>query len=324
MLGSTPSRTINMLAISRTIPFRQLQAGIGRSTYRLNTIVVGLELVAEGGQKPAALNVKWNAPATAPVARQVADQAKSFALVSALVYGADLFDSYLRSTADAAWLRFSPNTAFVTGRHGTGPGGHEYSMMERALRLTDELGITDDYLPAMLDLLAKWRNNLVHGGRGKGRGLDSIARRHITDCAQQLHDAYANIDVGRTLRAFDAGAFPSRKDATVLLAACQNLARAIDEAIRRAVPDAIAMETLADSFLSDRWKKKADTRRGWQEFCSLWDQAGSERERGLVKVLGQMAIASSKEPVSPALGQRYISDLAGLDRANAELRLALI
>src|SRR5258707_245155 len=115
MLGSIPGQTTNMLAISRTIPLRQLQAGIGRSTYRLNTIVVGLELVAGGGQKPAALNVKWNSPGAAPAARQVADQAKSFALVSALVYGADLFDSYLRSTADEAWLRFSPDTASVAG-----------------------------------------------------------------------------------------------------------------------------------------------------------------------------------------------------------------
>ena len=314
-----------MLAISRTIPFRQLQAGIGRSTYRLNTIVVGLELVAGGGKKPAALNVRWNEPATVLAARQVADQAKSFALVSALVYGADLFDSYLRNIAGEAWLRFDPDTASVAGRHSTGVGGREYSMRERAFRLTKELGIDNDLLLATSDLLAQWRNNLVHGSRGKGRELDSTARSQIIDCAQQLHDAYANIDVRRTLRAFHAGAFPSRKDATVLLAACQNLARAIDQAaIRRAVPDVIAMEKLADSLLSNRWKKNPDTRRGWQQFCSLWDQAEGDRERGLVKILGQMAITASKEPVSPALSPGYISDLAGLDRANAEFRLALI
>ena len=158
-----------MLAFSRTIPFRQLQAGIGRSTYRLTTIVVGLELVALGGKRPEHLHVKWNEPASSAMARQVADQAKNFALVSATVYGADLFDTFLRNIAAETWLEFHAETVHVVGRHGSGPGGHEYSMRERALKLCAELGIKADPLPSTLDLLANWRNNLVHGSYGRDR-----------------------------------------------------------------------------------------------------------------------------------------------------------
>jgi hypothetical protein len=83
------------------------------------------------------------------------------------------------------------------------------------------------------------------------------------------------------------------------------------------------MEKLADNFLCDRWKRRSDTSGGWQEFCSIWTLAKTNRQRGLIKVLGQLAITDAKTPVSPSLPASYVSDLADLDRAGAELRLAL-
>jgi hypothetical protein len=87
------------------------------------------------------------------MARQAADQAKNFALVSATVYGTDLFDTFLRNLAAETWLGFRSETVHVVGRHGSGPGGHEYSMRERALTLYTELGFEADMLPSTLELM---------------------------------------------------------------------------------------------------------------------------------------------------------------------------
>ena len=313
-----------MLAFSRTIPFRQLQAGIGRSTYRLNTIVVGLELVALGGKRPEHLQVKWNEPASAAMARQVADQAKNFALVSATVYAADLFDTFLRNIAAETWLEFQAETVHVVGRHGSGPGGHEYSMRERALKLCAELDIKADPLPSTLDLLAKWRNNLVHGSYGRDRQLNQDVRAELIAGAEFLNQNYANIDIGRTLKAFEDGGHPTRKDATVLLACVQNLARLIDEsAVRRALPNETAMEALADRFLGQRWKPDGSDRRGWVEFCDIWARAPQDRPKTFAKVLGQVAITPVKKPISPPLTEAYVRDLARLNREEAAMRLQL-
>lgn len=313
-----------MLNVSRTKPFRNLQAGIGRSTYRLNTIVVGLELVARGGERPPELSIKWESPAK-PAARQVADQAKSFALVSALVYGADIFDTYLREIVEEEWLRFDPSTIQVAGKRGSGPGGHDYSMRERTLKLMDDLGLKDeDAHAALLDLLAMWRNNVVHRSRGKIREMDTKVRLNIIESSEVLRKKYANIAISKTLEAFDRNSYPSRKDTTVLLAACQNLARRIDEAaIRRVLPDELAVEELARCFLSKRWTKASSDQRGWREFCLLWALTPQERERGLIKVLGQMLFTQAKEQVSPILSQEFVVQLAHLSRRSAELRLAI-
>jgi hypothetical protein len=84
------------LAISRTTPFRRLLLRIGQSTYRLNTVLVGLNCVASGLGDAGAIAVTWTKPASLEKARQVADQARIFTCASALVLGADVFDSFLR------------------------------------------------------------------------------------------------------------------------------------------------------------------------------------------------------------------------------------
>jgi hypothetical protein len=313
-----------MLTFSRTKPFRQLQAGIGRSTHRLNTIVVGLELVALGGNKPEYLPINWNKPVSPGMARQAADQAKNFALVSATVYGTDLFDTFLRNLAAETWLGFRSETVHVVGRHGSGPGGHEYSMRERALTLYTELGFEADMLPSTLELLARWRNYLVHGSYGKERHLAKEVHDDLIQGAECLYDEYSGIDVGLTLKSFEDGGHPTRKEVTVLLACAQNLARKIDEAaIRRALPNEAAMEATADRFLGERWRQEASDRSGWLEFCDTWSKAPQVRAKIIVKVLGQLAITPARNPVSPVLTEAYIRDLACLNREDAATRLQL-
>lgn len=78
--------------LSRTRPFRNLQSSIGSATYRLNTILVGLQQVAGGADKTEDLSVSWAKP-NPDKAKQVADQARIFACSAAMAFAHDSFDS---------------------------------------------------------------------------------------------------------------------------------------------------------------------------------------------------------------------------------------
>ncbi len=318
MLGSMPSRTPNMLSISRSFPFRQLQGGIGRATYRLNTIVVGLELVANGGDKNPGLPIRWEKPKTEAAARQVANQAREFALTAALVYGADIADAFLRGIARETWLKFPKSVVFIAAKEGAGPGGKAFSVRDRAEALCLDLSVECKPLLGMLDLLAKWRNKLAHSANADERRLDKKSREELFSSAAELAKNYANIDIKRTLKSFDDGDHPSRKDATVLLACCQNLARAIDEAaIRRVTPDSDSVADLAVDLLRARWTSSGDGRKGWVEFCDIWDRCCEDRNKLLIKVLQQVGVTENSSPISPLLPPSFLSTLANMDRQSA-------
>ncbi|MBY3364971.1 MULTISPECIES: hypothetical protein [Rhizobium] len=323
-----------MLAISRTIPFRKFQSAIGHSTYRLNTIVVGLELVALGHDKPKELNIKWRKPAEGQPARSVANQAKTFALLSAMVYGTDLFDTFLRDFGAEDWLGFKQQTIFISGKHGSGQGARDFSIRERAKAIVDDLGPksieqadVELVLPtmlALLDLMAKWRNNIVHGSHGKDRQIDEETRKQLLTAAEYLKEKYSNVEISRTLKSFDQGAHPTRKDVTVLLASLQNLSRLLDvAAIRRVAPDVSAVEAIADQLLCGRWKPTESNRRGWAEFCEIWSRKPTDRSNGITKALAQLAITATSEPVSPHLSEGYVNELASLAREDVARRLGL-
>lgn len=83
------------LLFSRTKPFRNLQRHIGGSTYRMNTIFVGLNCVANGQGDSGAIAVTWAKPSEKN-RENVANQAKIFACTSAMVLGADVVDTFLK------------------------------------------------------------------------------------------------------------------------------------------------------------------------------------------------------------------------------------
>src|ERR1035437_6432901 len=89
-MGSTAlAPTIRMFSISRTRPFQRFQKAAGISTFHINTIVVGLELVALGGEKPNDLNIKWKPPSNP---RNAVEQTKKFVLLAILAHVVDAFD----------------------------------------------------------------------------------------------------------------------------------------------------------------------------------------------------------------------------------------
>jgi hypothetical protein len=322
MLESMPDRTVT-LAISRSRAFRGFQRSMGKATARLNTAIVGLELVAAGGDRPVELGVKWTKPATPELARQTADQARDFIVTAALVYAADSIDSFLRELARESCLAFPKEVVFIAAKEGAPPGGGEFSIRRRAIELCNNLGLVAEPLVSMVDLLVRWRNKAVHTSGSERRHLDPCSRENLVGQKAHLREKYAGVDIERTIASFEAGAHPSKKDTTVFLAACQNFARLLDEAaIRRATPDSAAVDSLAVRLLSDLWS--SDSSGGWRSFCGIWDAPEAERVIRLAKVLRQVGISEAKEPISPPVSRDFVQNFAKLTRDAAAKCLGLV
>lgn len=256
------------LRIARTVPFRNFQRRVGRATFYINTIVVGLELVAAGGEKPQGLNISWEAPQQR---RQAVDQARSFAFVAILNLTFDAFDVYLSELAKINWLPADERTRKVMGKAVTGPGGYAYSERERAQSLAEALEVETPELLCVHEFLSTWRNTLIHTSSADNR-LRSATRAQLLNLRQYLSDKYANLDVESMLKHYDEFQEPSLKEATSLTAAAQNLARTLDEAvINRAAKTESAVEGIAYAILFESlgprltrlpelWGKDAETR----------------------------------------------------------------
>ncbi|MDW9593798.1 hypothetical protein GOA63_16455 [Sinorhizobium meliloti] len=315
-----PDQVTFPLAISRSAPFRSLQQGIGQSTFRLNTIVVGLELIADGGSKAIDLPVVWKKPDTPQKARQVADQARQFALTSALVYSSDLFDQFLRQLVRLKWADFPEEVVKVVSKEVTKPEGKAYSVTERVEKLADYLNVDERTGIAMLALLIEWRNSIVHGAKTRKRSIGNSSRNVLMENSDLLSKKYSNIDVSLTINRFESGEQPRRKDTTVLIASCQNLARILDQAtIRNIAKTRDGIIYLTESLLRERWNSEG----GRDEYCAVWNNNKVGRRILFEKVLNQLGISRTSKPVSACLDDGFVEDFVEQDRASLEKRLGL-
>jgi len=289
-----------MLAISRTPPFSHFQDAAGNATFHINTTVVGLELVAGGGEKPPKLNINWTRPKEP---RQSVEQTKQFILLAILAHVVDSFDVLLRDYADLDWLGLE-SLRELLGKSATKPGGKGYSISERTEAVLDNLGIAERDALSLLALGVAWRNSLAHTGRARQKIPDGVAD-YLTAAASRLSDRYAAIDIEAMLVRFSKGDRPTLKDATTLVAASQNLARALDEALIRRVAGTteqllkIVRSSLARAFKEDeaQWKR-------------VWGRDPAARARALLHFVAQLGITETSHPVSAALESGEIGRIA--------------
>jgi hypothetical protein len=278
-----------MLAISRTPAFRRFQTAVGGATFHINTTVVGLELVAAGGAKPQNLNIHWTPPKEP---RNSVDQTKQFVLLAILVHVVDSFDVLLRDYADLEWLSLDTSLKLMLRKSVTKDGGKEYSLAERteALLLRLRMGELEDF--SLLKLAVAWRNSLVHAGRSEPR-LPEGVEECLNSAAPHLADRYADIDVGRMLQSFSKGRRPTLKEATTMVAACQNLARALDQALIRDAAGQtdqvikLVRNELAKAFRENsvRWK-------------AAWGRDAAARTRAFLNFLPEFGMTDINAPVS--------------------------
>jgi hypothetical protein len=302
-----------MLGISRTPPFRRFQRAAGNATFHINTVIVGLELVAGGGGKPVGLNINWKPPKDP---RHVIEQTKQFTLLAIIVHVVDSFDVLLRDYADLNWLTLDEATTGVLRKSTTKPGGKEYSIPDRAAALLGYLKIDEPDALAFLALTTAWRNTLVHGGRAEPtltRAADDQLRSNATWISAQ----YASIDVAKMLDSFWKGQRPTLKEATTMVATCQNLARTIDVAIIRnkvSTPEQISTivrNELERSFSHEnaRWKK-------------VWGRDPEAQTRAFVNQLAECGITTTADEgsVSALLQPTEVQSIALSVRAELESR----
>jgi hypothetical protein len=302
-----------MLAIPRTAPFRSFQKVAGVTTFHVNTIAIGLELIAVGGAKPPEMTVKWTPPKKP---REAVEQTKHFVLLALMTHVVDAFDCLLRDYADVDWLRL-PDTITATLRKSvTKFGGVSPSVRDRVEELLRHVGLVVDESVAFLDLTVSWRNALVHSGRARHK-LSRSTVEALTRNRRELAQKYAGIDVCQTLANFEAGGWPTLKEATTMIAVAQNLARMIDRKLLSA--NACTAEQVELIARGELGKALAGIVGGWKR---VWGRNPEARARVLSNLLSNAGIIETPESASSALKSTFVRDLASADRAVIE-RLVL-
>ena len=299
-----------MIGISRTLPFRDFQLTAGLSTFNVNTIAIGLELIATGGQKPPAMNVTWTPPKNP---REAVEQTKHFALLALMTLVVNAFDTLLRDYVDVDWLKLPLPLQEILRKAVTKPGKVEWAIHERVQALLAHLEQTsDDDSLAFLELMVSWRNALVHSRK---------PRLHISEESSQLLQAkrdefsklYAGIDTIKTLENFKSKKWPTLKEATTMIAVAQNLARLIDEAlIKKYSGDRSQVEEIAKKAISTALDVLPG---GWKK---VWGRDVDARIRFLSNQLRDAGIVDSDSVKSANLHASFIADLAKMERSHFE------
>lgn len=318
------------LYFNRTKPFRNLQRNIGSSTYRLNTIFVGLNCIADGGGDGGAIAVSWAKPSEKNK-ENVANQARIFACASALLLGADTVDSYLRNIVILDWAGFSKETIEIVTKQKTKSGGISYSLSERVSALYSSLNLKDDFQSSALGFLGVWRNVVAHSEIERQTNLNEDIKEKLLSKKKFIHDNYSHLNIELAIKNFEARNPPVGKEVTSLLAMATNFCREIDQAIiSRLAGSEEKMIDLTDKLLVSYFNN--DLRKGpspWAEISEAWQGSGKRRKNNLEKILQKIGIsrcnASSKsmaegknparrENVSHELSEKYINEILSMDR----------
>jgi hypothetical protein len=295
-----------MLGIVRTPPFRSFQKVAGLTTFHVNTIAIGLELVALGGAKPAGMNVKWTSPKNP---REAVEQTKHFVLLALMTHVVDAMDGLLRNYPDIEWLNLPQSLSDILRKSVTKPGGVAWSIPERIEELLIHLGQEMAVAVAFLDLTVRWRNALVHSSRAEARLSRSTADQLIKE-KQELALKYAGIDISRTLVNFESGRWPTLKEATTMIAVAQNLARSIDRGLL--LVNAGTTQQVEMIARRELGKALAKCEGGWKR---VWGRNTDARARVLANLLSNAGIVETAEPVSATLEPSFVRDLASADRS---------
>lgn len=321
-----PEDKSSVLAISRTVPFRRFQSRLGHATYRLNTIFVGLEHVANGvGKLESGAAVSWTKPANEKAAKQAADQARIFACSAALALAVDVIDQYLSTIVQVRWLGFPDDARVIATKATTrsAANGGAYSLAERAKAIADHLNLNDATLMlALLELLAKWRNATIHGD-DRHLSLSSVAQQALKQGKQHMHDYYSHFDVDLAVKNFREKKLPVAKEITSLIAASQNFFRQIDEtAIKKAAGTEPGIKHALHSVAYDHFfgtdQPGVLIASRMSEFMRGEDH---ERRDYLLKAIGPFGITSTTSPVSASLGNAHLDEILAMDRAQLIERL---
>lgn len=291
-------RTPLVFSQSRTL--RNLLADIAEATRALNTIHVGLESVAEGHGGQGAVVRAWPKPKTAEKARAYADEASTFACRSAIVFAAEVFDSYLCGLANEEWAAISIATREIVLQTQTRKkkDGGGRSVAERAEALLAELGSQDPLKIAALDLLVRWRNLVAHDSKDS-RSLHKTRIATLTKCADEFQSRQRPLNIVQALEHYDAGRPPLPIEVTTLIAFSVRLAQEIDVAvIARAVSTISKFEHTADFILKAHFDLKNRTLVSLNKEMDKFRNADPSTRRHFIRSILSKSGLSPRKPGS--------------------------
>lgn len=306
------------LSISKTPALRRLLSRIGSSTYRFNTVLVGLKCVADGYGDGGSIAVTWSKPSEGLHAKHVSAQAQSFACAAVVVLAADVFDSYIREITNEDWLGFKSSTREIATKAITRSKdqGGAYSVAERAESLQLDLGIGEIIPLALIELFAKWRNVMAHS-EDRAVRLDRRMRDALMNNAEEIGRTHSHLSIKLAIENYESRAVPVAKEVTSLMANAVRFARAIDEAaIRRVASTTIEAETAAHSLLKRYFCD--DPERAKRIVADMWQGDMLRRTSALSKLLSSVGVSASSKPVSALLSANYVGGLAALSRRQFE------
>jgi len=308
-------RSRKQLSFSKTSALRRFLQRIGKSTFRLHTICVGLECIASGGGHQAALHLSWVKPKSGTKARQVADAAREFACQAALVLASDKIDAYFKDLVEEPWLLFPSNVGDVVLRKTTRSKreGGAHSVAERAEAICKHLGLTEQLSVAALDLLSKWRNLAAHSTNGEAI-IDADRAKILRGASEQLARDYHGFDIERAIAIFLSKKPPTADHVVTLVALAVRLVRKIDiAAIAYSAGSAEKMMAAADKIVGRHFLDRARSKHSIRgELDKLAKVSPVYRRNMLKEILVHGGLSDSQRPASAVLDSAYIGEVAML------------
>ncbi|MER8845776.1 hypothetical protein [Mesorhizobium australicum] len=210
--GSSPDNATNS-GTSPIQPLRDFLVAVGEAVVNLNTVVVGLDAVERGHEKPETLSISWNPQDRLAAARK----ARRFVLEAVLVRVAEALAEFVWATAHL------PRFSSVRGNWN-----NNTSRAERLADVAKEALDSGSHLVAGALLLLHWRNRVVHPRSRASLTPQQI--RNLRSASGEIEQSFAGLSVERLLDDFEIGR-PTLKDISSLIAMSIRMARELDKAV---------------------------------------------------------------------------------------------
>lgn len=209
--GSIPDATTNYP--SATQPLRGFLAETGDAVAHLNTIVVGLDAVEKGHQKPKGLNISW-APKDQKTA---AMKARRFAVEATLEKSSEALKEYIHLVEKFQKL---DDVRKKEKWNGSTSSTEKISDISRFL-----LG-EDDFLHVGGCLLVHWRNRIVH--KRSNAELTAVQKKLLLNNIATIKSDFSGLDIKKLLDDFYKGR-PTLKDVSSMISFSIRLVRKLDK-----------------------------------------------------------------------------------------------
>ncbi|MBV1824858.1 hypothetical protein [Komagataeibacter oboediens] len=212
--GSIPDDVATKSTDRVSHPLTNLLKEIGEAVANLNTLVVGLDAVESGHEKPESLDISWS-----PIDRRIAARrSRKFVLEAVLVRVAEAISEYVTA------LSKLPQFATVRSKWD----GNTSASDRVADVLECCLGNKNFVVPATV-LLVHWRNRIVH--RKSKAKLDTDHKRLLQENDDEISDKYKHLNVDCLLCHFEEQR-PTLKDVSSLISMSIRAARDCDKHIQ--------------------------------------------------------------------------------------------